>query len=272
MITIYEQSFNSQTQQIQIDGNILKLRTIDCLRGVFGDTREINLSKLNKGSEYNLCRDRFGYTSLVFASFALENIEKALVFYIPDEDNGISNMLIHSFSPVEVLSPDRMITERISDNVQFKLYDAIVQIHPSYASKVHAMLMHHMLEENISVSLSLSCMDAQLEMITKMLMVIVDTNPDIAAAIEKAMPNIADIRKAIEDTSLLNIKNNDKLLKEINQKKYIRSVQESYYKLKSSLFETVSPDEDKYPEAGVDLAYKYDPAMYTNLYSDEVKK
>ena len=80
---------------------------------------------------------------------------------------------------------------------------------------------------------SLSYIEAQLDLITKMMFTMVDDDKNLQAKLAERIPNLAAYRKAIEENYIFNIKAEANCLEEIREgKAKVRQVQEDYYKIR----------------------------------------
>ena len=90
-----------------------------------------------------------------------------------------------------------------------------------------------MLHDLIDANYSCTCQDAQIEILTKIILNIIKNNPKIIT--EDCLSNLDTVINLLNDTSLFNIKNEESIIKEIENKKYIRNLQKEYYSLKSNM-------------------------------------
>ena len=85
-----------------------------------------------------------------------------------------------------------------------------------------------MLHDLIDANYSCTCQDAQIEILTKIILNILKNNPKIIT--EDCLSNLDTVINSLNGTSLFNIKNEER-----ENKKYIRNLQKEYYSLKSNM-------------------------------------
>lgn len=82
---------------------------------------------------------------------------------------------------------------------------------------------------------SLSYMEAQLDILTKLVFTLLDAlDPSIKNAVKLQFPNLTSVETALMNTSLLNVKDIGHCMREINTTKAkVREIQQNYYEFKS---------------------------------------
>lgn len=79
---------------------------------------------------------------------------------------------------------------------------------------------------------SLAVIEAQIDIVTKILFLLLDKLPEESAQILAEFPQFPTVRSKLQDTSVLTVKSIDNCIKEFDGKQKIRNLQQEYYKLK----------------------------------------
>lgn len=92
-------------------------------------------------------------------------------------------------------------------------------------------------KRNLLVSMdpnqSLAYIEAQLDMVTRVLCYLLDKNPDIKASLIEGFPELPEFMSELLNSSVFNIKTSEKCLEEIkNGKSRARDLQKAYYHIK----------------------------------------
>jgi hypothetical protein len=88
--------------------------------------------------------------------------------------------------------------------------------------------MVDVLDPNVSISV----LDAQLEIVTKLLLPLLDRNKENMSEEDEAL--LDELKEAFNNTSLFNIKKSSKIMDEVKEtKKRIRKMQETFYNYKN---------------------------------------
>lgn len=110
------------------------------------------------------------------------------------------------------------------DNFRLKM----MALYDDYKEYENKLFYHNAFIDAINNKVSLSYIDAQMELITSLLFNILEKNPELIKDV-----NLDKIKNALDETSLSKIKDEEKILNEIKtSKKYIRSLQKKYYDLR----------------------------------------
>lgn len=84
-------------------------------------------------------------------------------------------------------------------------------------------------------NMSLACMEAQLDILTRLVFLSLEANPTTSLEVAKTFPKLKEFTDIINDSSLLNVKAIDKCLSEIaNTKAKIRGLQAEYFAAKEA--------------------------------------
>ena len=107
----------------------------------------------------------------------------------------------------------------------------MMSLYNDYKEYENKLFYHNAFIDAINNKVSLSYIDAQMELITSLLFDILEKNPELIKNI-----NLDKIKNALDETSLSKIKDDEKILDEIKtSKKYIRSLQKKYYDLRNRI-------------------------------------
>lgn len=198
-------------------------------RDIESNTKIIYFSELDKNKVYSLDYMINGYYEYLIDDEHEPNSEyAALKIYI--SNNGEVNI----FSPIniEISETSEQINKVILTEKYFNFRALLSDKYPEYAEKVERMSYHDMIHDLIDPNYACACHDAQLEIITKLLLSIIENNPNLLSSSD-SNNNIAHLINLLEETSLFNVKSEESIKKELENKKYIRNLQTQYYKLKS---------------------------------------
>ena len=147
-----------------------------------------------------------------------------------------NNNAVELYSPINIYISEtsEQINRIYLDNFgKFNFRAEISNKYLEYQEKSKKIAYHDMLHDLIDANYSCTCQDAQIEILTKIILNILKNNPKIIT--EDCLSNLDAVINSLNDTSLFNIKNEESIIKEIENKKYIRNLQKEYYSLKSNM-------------------------------------
>lgn len=244
MITIYSNhsktdiTLEDSTQKLSIKNNIiqLKLTTETSLQQY--KTLEIDLNDIEQDTRYSVLSYKEGYSPFLLNEYKDDtlNLENSAITFFKSCAGDID---IH-------LSFDTEILDEESD--EYTLHDPIdhfrtelMNKYSSYKEKQNKIFLHSVIKDQIDNKTSLSYIDAQLELISDLVLKIVNQYP--VNNIDSQY--VANIQKAISDTSLLNIKSADKMINELTMNKAtVRNIQKAYYEEKTKFISTSQQQEN----------------------------
>lgn len=140
-----------------------------------------------------------------------------------------------------VIIVDRHIAtnlQNIIENVYFKSPDEIYAdlFGSKFTKNMNITKKKKELIANLSPNETLAYVDSQIDILTKILINILDNNPSIKNNVLQDLPNLQTFIDAYHSTNLLNIKNFDKCVNEIIETKgKVRDKQNDFYQYKDSL-------------------------------------
>lgn len=238
MITIYNNrpknidAYQKPTQKLAIKDDILQLKlTTETSLKEYGKL-SIDLNKIEQDTRYSVLSYKEGYSPFLLNEYKDDtlNLENSAITLFKSSTGNIDIQL--SFD-----------TEIDKDSDKYTLHEPIEHFrtelmnkYPSYKEKQSKIFLHSVIKDQINNKTSLSYIDAQLELISDLVLKIITQYPlkDIDAKY------ISDIQGAVNSTSLLNIKSADKMINELNTNKMtVRNIQKAYYEEKAK-FNTVT--------------------------------
>lgn len=200
----------------------------------------INTSNLEKNIIYTLNFLVDGYYS--FLSSELHepvSADAALRIYV--SNSGEINLYapirtnISPSSNVEIIYVDQHIEkleEKNRNNIQFNFRNELTKNYPEYHNSTISRAYHDMLHDLIDPNYACAYLDAQVEILTKILMNILDKHPELFD--ESSIEDYEEIKNLLAETSLFNIKSSNKIVQELANKKPVRDMQQTYYKFKKA--------------------------------------
>lgn len=230
-IFMYDDEKISQhpSQILEINGNILTTHINIETNPVFKD-KTIDTTTLDKNTIYTLNYMIYGYYPfMVSESHDAVSDYAALRIYVSNSGD------ICLYAPIKTIISPTSTTKDIEiitiDKVNFLHFrDELAQLYPEYKEKNEHIAYHDSLHDILDANYSLACQDAQLEVLTRILLNIIQKNPDLLDDSSKDI--LSKVESALENTSLLKVKSIDKIKEEIENKHFIRDLQVQYYNMK----------------------------------------
>lgn len=237
MITIYSNRSKTDTtpedstQRLSIKNNIIQLKLTTKTSLQQYKALEIDLNDIEQDTRYSVLSYKEGYSPFLLNEYKDDtlNLENSAITLFKSSTGDIDIQL--SFDTEIDKDSDKYTLHEPIDHFRTELMNK----YQSYKEKQSKIFLHSVIKDQINNKTSLSYIDAQLELISDLVLKIITQYPlkDIDAKY------ISDIQGAVNNTSLLNIKSADKMINELNTNKMtIRNIQKAYYEEKAK-FNTV---------------------------------
>lgn len=228
----YKTTKDCPFQTIIVKDNIITLSiTLNNQRDAYIKTKIIDISKLDKNKIYTL-----NYLIDGYYQFLIDDEHEPISEYAALRIYISNNNAVELYSPINIYISEtsEQINRIYLDNFgKFNFRAEISNKYLEYQEKSKKTAYHDMLHDLIDANYSCTCQDAQIEILTKIILNILKNNPKIIT--EDCLSNLDTVINSLNDTSLFNIKNEESIIKEIENKKYIRNLQKEYYSLKSNM-------------------------------------
>lgn len=114
--------------------------------------------------------------------------------------------------------------------------DAIISVYPEFKNTIDLRNARRLLLSQVDPNDSLSGVEAQLDIVTSLLLALVHSEPEKLALLEEVFPKIHDFEAVFNRTNTMTVKDVDKCLAEIADRKgLMRSLQSAYYQKKREI-------------------------------------
>lgn len=225
---------------VRLENGILYVEGLSNSKANYSGERKRLFSKtynLNNSFIKNTCfyiykfLDRQGLSNLVIAgkgnkesvfdAYKLNSFEEVIV-YLGDNINEI--LVLIPNTPV-------LDTGDIGTYGELKTSEAIIQEFPKYREKYNTLEAKRRVLADIDITESISGIEAQIDFLSKLVLVILNKFPQIKQNLLLENIDIKRFEKIIEDTSVMSVKSQEGALDEIQkQKSIVRNKQRVYYK------------------------------------------
>ena len=224
---------NYPYQKIKVQNNIIYLE-LDLYENYSTQikTKEIDISTLEKNTIYTLSYGISGYYYfLINDKHEPLSQYAALRFYLAN--NG--DICFYSLINTQIVpTSDNIKVIKINKNEHFNYRNELGVKYPEYKLSNIKRAEHDMMHDLIDPNYSCACQDAQIEILTKIILNIIHKNPEIFDM--STIDDFSEIKDILESTSLFNIKTSEKIKKELLNKQYIRNLQKEYYNITDTNF------------------------------------
>jgi hypothetical protein len=214
--TYKEEDKDRKKLDVSLDGDIIRLQIND-------NIGRYDVSKLEKNTIYKIFYDFGGfYPTPIRVQDAPQGsqIDRYRMYVGKD-----GNVLLSTSHKVTTTDED---CEIISVERNFSLRKAVCTLYPEYEKEENKVQRRYRIIDSLNANMSLAVIDAQLEIVTELLMAVVKNNLDKLDNESKALYEI--LEKTFEQNNLLNIKSIQSIQSEIlDNKARIRKIQEYYY-------------------------------------------
>lgn len=223
MISIYNKNNDNTFQEATIKENNLELTLT--LETTDEDKKNItiNYDEIEPNLKYAVLYLAEGYSPfIVNEKYDIYASDYAAVFIFKSSSGDIH---IQFNIPTNINKDScKYNDDEYPDNFRLKM----MSLYNDYKEYENKLFYHNAFIDAINNKVSLSYIDAQMELITSLLFDILEKNPELIKNV-----NLDKIKNALDETSLSKIKDDEKILDEIKtSKKYIRSLQKKYYDLR----------------------------------------
>ena len=227
MISIYNKNNDNTFQEATIKENNLELTLT--LETADEDKKNItiNYDKIKPNLKYAVLYLAQGYSPfIVNEQYDIYASDYAAVFIFKSSSGDIH---IQFNIPTNINKDSCKYNDDDEYPNNFRL--KMMSLYNDYKEYENKLFYHNAFIDAINNKVSLSYIDAQMELITSLLFDILEKNPELIKNI-----NLDKIKNALDETSLSKIKDDEKILDEIKtSKKYIRSLQKKYYDLRNRI-------------------------------------
>lgn len=230
MIKVYKNKIEESTkiqQGMTISENGIKLELL--LETIQNDRETFTLKydDIEPNLKYAILFSHEGYSPfIVDESHDIFSSDSAAIF-IFKSDSGDINIQCRLDTQI---ADDSCKYEEAENIPNFRV--EMRKLYSTYAVHTDKMFYHNAFIEALNNKTTLAYLDAQVELMSSILLKILDKHSELISDIDI---DFIPIKTAFENTSLLNIKDIDKVLDEINtNKQYVRKLQKKYYELKNS--------------------------------------
>lgn len=223
MISIYNKNNDNTFQEATIKENNLELTLT--LETTDEDKKNItiNYDEIEPNLKYAVLYLAEGYSPfIVNEKYDIYASDYAAVFIFKSSSGDIH---IQFNIPTNINKDScKYNDDEYPNNFRLKM----MSLYDDYKEYENKLFYHNAFIDAINNKVSLSYIDAQMELITSLLFDILEKNPELIKDV-----NLDKIKNALDETSLSKIKDDEKILDEIKtSKKYIRSLQKKYYDLR----------------------------------------
>lgn len=223
MISIYNKNNDNTFQEATIKENNLELTLT--LETTDEDKKNItiNYDEIEPNLKYAVLYLAEGYSPfIVNEKYDIYASDYAAVFIFKSSSGDIH---IQFNIPTNINKDScKYNDDEYPNNFRLKM----MSLYNDYKEYENKLFYHNAFIDAINNKVSLSYIDAQMELITSLLFDILEKNPELIKDV-----NLDKIKNALDETSLSKIKDDEKILDEIKtSKKYIRSLQKKYYDLR----------------------------------------
>ena len=227
MISIYNKNNDNTFQEATIKENNLELTLT--LETTDEDKKNItiNYDEIEPNLKYAVLYLAEGYSPfIVNEKYDIYASDYAAVFIFKSSSGDIH---IQFNIPTNINKDSCKYNDDDEYPNNFRL--KMMSLYNDYKEYENKLFYHNAFIDAINNKVSLSYIDAQMELITSLLFDILEKNPELIKNI-----NLDKIKNALDETSLSKIKDDEKILDEIKtSKKYIRSLQKKYYDLRNRI-------------------------------------
>ena len=226
MIRIFNQEKDTnKIQNAVIRKNSITLSLIDKKKDRNGFI-EINFESLEQNLKYVILFSIDGYSPFIInEKYGIHSSDYAAALLFRSSNDDINIFFPISTEIDNEKSCEYSIEEKTLSNFRIKM----AEMYPDYKKRQEQLFYHHAFIDVINEKNSLAYIDAQMELLTYILIKLINSHPELVEEIEK----FSDIKNAFSETSLMNIKPIEKIINELyTSKNYMRNLQKKYYEIK----------------------------------------